>query len=122
MKIIIALVGYYSPHHIEYNEFADMIKYYHKQFSKYNLDYEIKVFTWNLDDSIKQKLEKIVELYTYKKNDDKYILNNISDLKKHNKDSPRAKHNLIKIINSNISNIEKNLVLGGSFINIYNMI
>ena len=122
MKIIIALVGYYSPHHIKYNEFADMIKYYHKQFSKYNLDYEIKVFTWSLDDSTKQKLEKIVELYTYKKNDDKYILNNISDLKKHNKESPRAKHNLKKIINSNINNIEKNLVLGGSFINVYNMI
>lgn len=117
---IVALVGKTLLEHMKINELQNNIDSYIEQFKKYNMTCKVIIFTWE-DENIYIPLKtlKNCEIVFYKEKDMNYIINNFSDIKHKNPNSPRKKDILIN--NLHKDSIQLNLQLGGSFISICHM-
>jgi hypothetical protein len=102
MKIVLAFVGRYASKEvsIDNTDFTELIKFYKKQFIKYDVD--IKLFTWNTD----VEIPNVIEIHKYDEPNIEYIIQNINNFKNKGKD-----------LHIN----EKRFIYGASFINIYRM-
>ncbi len=117
---IVALVGKTLLKHMKINELQNNIDSYIEQFKKYNMICKVIIFTWAEEDIyVPLQTLKNCEIIFYKEIDMNYIINNISDCKHHNPNSPRKKEIIIN--NLHKDSVQLNLQLGGTFIGLFNM-